>query len=556
MFRNNLISVIFFMIFAGINCTSAEIKVIENKKINNSDKEQIRMDSNSKSDKRMEWWRNARFGIFVHWGVYSMLGGEYKGRDYGKEMGGPSIEWIYKTAGIPKEQYREFASEWNPENYNPEQWCRIAADAGAGYIVLTAKHHDGLALFDSDIDDWNIMQATAYKKDIVQQFVDAARKYKLKVGLYYSHRFDWYRLGTSRNVKLTDSYKRVLEAHLKTLCEKYHPDLIWFDMGKPGPIADTAFKITKQFAPDCVICGRIGGDYGDYKCMKDRHLPPPGNKGDAETPMTMRLNWGFDKDDENWKSPDDIIKMLSICAARNTNLLLNIGPDGDGRITDNEISILHSVGAWMKINKEAICNTSGTPFKGEFSWGSLTVGNDRKNFYIHIHNKPDGAAVIIPGVLTNVSGAVLLDSGKGIPCGFTQKDKKLTIHLPDTKQSEPVEIIKVTAGQPFLFDSSAGPGPGQEILNMPDTRIISARSGVIEKFSDENNGTLTVKRDSGVIFTVKNINNAAVLYADGKRGSIDELVPGTAVKTVVEFTKRKRPATFRTEVIIKKALPR
>ena len=539
-----------FILFQNFS-DSAEIK---NRKMITSEKQYSLLKKNPKSEERLQWWRDARFGIFVHWGVYSMLGGEYKGADYGKEMGGPAAEWIFKTAKIPENEYRKFASTWNPQNYNPEQWCKLAASSGAKYIVLTAKHHDGLALFDSEIDNWNILQSTAYKKDIVRQFADAARKYNLKVGLYYSHRLDWFRLGTNRNAELTDKYKKVLENHLKTIFIKYKPDLIWFDMGKSGLIADLAFKITKKFAPNCIICGRIGGDYGDYKCMKDRHLPPPNNTMNAETPMTMRLNWGFDKDDENWKLPNDIIKMLSICATRNTNLLLNIGPDGNGKITENEINILNSVGAWMKVNSEAIYNTRGTPFNGEFPWGSLTVNNNNCAFFIHIHQKPVDGIIVIPGISSPVSNVNLLAKKHNLHCSFSLKKNTLTVKLPDTPL-DTVRIIKVSGNKPFLFENSSGPDVGQKMNNIPDTRIISARTGVIQKFSNKNNGTLTIIRKSGIKFKVINVKKALIVYKNGNKGNVSDLTAGKSVKVTVEFPKRKKTATFQTKILIKKALP-
>ena len=446
-----------FYILLTFNCIAVEINNCEHKSLtlNNTNKS-----PNIQPDKRLEWWQNARFGIFIHWGVYSLLGGEYKGVDYGKEMGGASAEWIFKTAKIPKNEYREIAQKWNPRNYNPELWCKLAVQAGAKYIVLTAKHHDGLALFNTKSDDWDVINSTAYGKDIIQQFVNACRKYKLKVGIYYSQQIDWYRLGLNHKHRLTDQYKAVLKSHLKTIYHEYKPDLIWFDMGKAGKIADIAYKITKQIVPNCVICGRIGGGYGDYKCMKDRHLPPANNKKNAETPMTMRLNWGFDKNDKNWKSPDEIIKMLSICATRNTNLLLNIGPDGDGELSKNEINILKSIGSWMKINSDAIYNTHGTPFNGEFTWGSLTVSNNNKNFFIHIHNKPDNGQIIIPGVLTHISNVFLMTSKEDLECSYTQKNKNLTIQLPEIS-FDTVKIIKLSANKPLVFDSTKGPKPDQ-----------------------------------------------------------------------------------------------
>ena len=396
-------------------------------------------------EKRIRWWKNARFGIFVHWGVYSVLGGEYNGIDYGKEAGGPSAEWIFKKAKIPKEEYRKIAKNWNPENYNPEIWCKLAKDAGAEYIVLTAKHHDGFALFDDKgATNWNSVTNTDYHGNLLEKFVNAARKIGLKVGIYYSHQLDWWHIGLNKTVNLPENYIKILRSHLKTIMQDYKPDLLWFDMGKNGEAADIAYEITRKYNPDCVICGRIGGKHGDYSCLKDRQLPPVGNTIDCETPMTMRLNWGYDKDDNNWKTPSEIIKMLSLCSTRNTNFLLNIGPKPDGSLLKEEILCLKELANWMKINSESIKNTSGYPLNKEYPWGGLTISNDRKILYVHIQKIPDNGKIIIEGLQGDFSSAELLENKTPVKFSYNSKTNKLELLFKPAKLDF-VDIIKLTS---------------------------------------------------------------------------------------------------------------
>ena len=401
---------------------------------------------------RIRWWRNARFGIFVHWGVYSVLGGEYNGKDYGKEISGPSAEWIFKTAKIPKEEYRKIAKLWNPQCYNPEDWCKLAKDAGAEYIVLTAKHHDGFALFDDKgASNWNSINSTNFKYDLLKKFVDAARQYNLKVGIYYSHRLDWWHIGLNKNTEYSDSYIKLLRSHLTTIMKNYKPDLMWFDMGRSDITADIALEITRKYNPNCVICGRIGGGYGDYTCLKDRQLPPPGNIIDCETPMTMRLNWGFDKNDKNWKSSDLIIKNLSLCSTRNTNFLLNVGPQPDGRLTDEEIMRLKKIAKWMKNNSEAIKNTKVIPFINKYSWGALNVALDDKSVYMHIYEMPPNGKLVISNIDGDFTSVEYLSTHQSLKYSYNAEKKIITIEVKP-KQKGTVDIIKLISRKAIVFD--------------------------------------------------------------------------------------------------------
>ncbi|MEN8250869.1 MAG: alpha-L-fucosidase, partial [Bacteroidota bacterium] len=279
---------------------------------------------------RMRWWDEGRLGMFLHWGIYSTFGGEYNGRDYGKEVGQASAEWIYLKSNMPEKEYRNAALSWNPNKYDAEEWVKMAKNAGIKYMVLTAKHHDGYALFNSEVSDWNVVESSAIKRDLVKDFITACHQYNMKVGFYYSHEKDWmHHARQARDTNpLPEEYVKFAERQITELLTQYGKiDLIWYDT----PVNDhedfnkMCAGLIRKHQPECIINGRIGNGLGDYKNIGDRSIVDPGMAGYMESIMTMRLNWGYDKNDDFWKSSDELINMVSRSACRGSNFLLNIG---------------------------------------------------------------------------------------------------------------------------------------------------------------------------------------------------------------------------------------
>ena len=376
--------------------------------------------------KRLGWWKDARFGVFVHWGVYSVLGGEWKGKDYGKEEGGPSAEWIMRTAKISKDDYAEVARRFNPVKYDPDHWAELAATAGAKYMVLTTKHHDGWALFDTKADEWGVGYQSPFKKDLVGMFADACRKHGLKVGFYYSHRKDWV---NNKGNACGPEYLKLVEKQLTELLTNYGKvDIMWFDMGRDGgEVARLCRDLVRKYQPDCVISGRIGGGYGDYTSFKDRHLPPPGSDIDGETCMTTRLNWGYDNDDDNWKSPGEVIRMLSTCACRNSNFLLNLGPKPDGTLCSEEEKRLKAIGEWMVKHAEAVRGTRGLPWGDGGNWGA-TVSKDGRSVYIHIWKWPLAGKIVVETPL-KVAGSAFLSNSEAVRVSRGSGGKSVVLEI-------------------------------------------------------------------------------------------------------------------------------
>ncbi|UMB59133.1 alpha-L-fucosidase [Lutibacter sp. A80] len=417
-------------------------------------------ESNESYHKRMQWWDEGRLGMFLHWGVYSTFGGEYNGMDYGKEIGQSSAEWIYLASNMPQTAYQNAALNWNPNKYNPEEWVKMAKDAGMTYMVLTSKHHDGYALFNTETTDWNSVETSAINRDLIKDFVLACNKYDMKVGFYYSHEKDWIN-HVRQNVDLnpiSEKYKNFVKQQITELFTNYGKiDLIWFDMPvqKHREFNKMCADLVRKLQPECIINGRIGSGLGDYKNIGDRAIVNPGMAGYMESIMTMRLNWGYDKNDDYWKSSDELIKMVSKSACRGSNFLLNIGPTPEGTFPLQDQVRLDNLGKWMKLNAEAIYKTKGSPFSKEHKWGSLSQSKKNNIIYLHLWNW-SGGNITVNGLLSNVESASFLDTHKNLTFTQHKNSSELIVELPKINSSENLRIVKLVVDKK-TFDITKGP---------------------------------------------------------------------------------------------------
>ena len=419
-------------------------------------------------DKRIAWWREARFGMFIHWGLYSVLGGEWKGKDYGKEMGGASAEWIMLRAPVPTDRYAALARQFNPVKFNAAEWVRVAKDAGMKYMVITAKHHDGFCMFDTDATDYNIVDATPFGRDPIRELADECRRQGVRFGVYYSHSKDWYHRGRSEKRRPTAKYVNMVKAHLRELLTNYGDiAILWFDMGgKLRDVNETYGKLVRSLQPNTLISGRLQGSPGtsDYQSMRDRTIPSGNVDADTETPMTVRLNWGYDRDDDNWKSVKEILELLSLCVCRGGNMLLNVGPTPAGTLVNEEIERLAAVGRWMKVNGKAIYGTVKGPFPYDFEWGAVSArpfdkakgGHGR--LYLHVLKwNPDG--IEVNGLTSRVTGAYLLADKDAKPLAVEQDTDKATLRigLPAKAPDPYVSVVVVeTEGKATLDPGATG----------------------------------------------------------------------------------------------------
>ncbi len=410
---------------------------------------------------RMQWWKDGRLGMFLHWGVYSTFGGEYAGQDHGKEMGHASAEWIYLKSNMPQDDYRAAAMRFNPVHYNPSEWARMARHAGMKYMVLTAKHHDGFALFDTEASDWDAVQSSGAKRDLFREYVDACRAEGIRVGFYYSHEKDWWHHArqTRDTEPLEQEYIDMVKTHLRELFTNYgRIDLIWFDTPTPQheQFNRECAAMVRELQPDCIINGRIGNDLGDYRNIGDRAIVEPGEKGYFESIMTMRLNWGFDRNDDYWKSSDELIKMVSKSACRGSNFLLNIGPTPEGTFPPEDMVRLNDMGEWMKVNGEAVHETNGAPFLKVHSWGSITENPDKKRVYLHLYSW-DGGSITLNGLKSKIFSAQILGNSEKLK--FNQKTGQaiVDIELPSENNTGAVPVICLQLNEKPVYDLERGP---------------------------------------------------------------------------------------------------
>ena len=411
-------------------------------------------------DARMAWWRDARFGMFIHWGVYSVPAGTYDGQKI-KGLG----EWIMCEGKIPMSDYQKFAGQFNPTNYNADEWVKLAKEAGMKYIVITAKHHDGFANFATKADKWNIMDASPYHQDILKPLAAACRKYGVKLGFYYSQAQDWNNGGSemrgswdpAQKHDMDDYIDKVAVPQVRELLSNYgeFPAVIWWDT----PVnmnTNRASKIIEllKLKPGVIHNNRLGGGFKGDTDTPEQHIPATGLPGrDWETCMTINDTWGFKSYDNNWKSTTTIVRNLVDIASKGGNYLLNVGPTSDGVIPEPSVERLKAVGAWMKVNGDGIYGTSASPFK-KLAWGRCTtkISGDDTTLYLHVFNWPTNSVLVLPGLKNEVEQAHLLKSnwlGGHKKLTTSTATEGVTISIPKTAPDKiSSTIVLVIKGKP------------------------------------------------------------------------------------------------------------
>ena len=337
---------------------------------------------NPAKEARLSWFRDAKYGLFIHWGLYSIPAGEWKGT---RSLG--TGEWIMNRLKIPVREYETLAAQFNPVKFNADAWVQLAQDAGMKYIVITSKHHDGFALFKSKVSNYNIVDATPFKRDVLKELADACARRGMRLGFYYSQSQDWHEPNGAGNTwdfgpdekKDYDQYLRgKAEPQIRELLTGYGPvALIWFDTPRNmgGDRAQRFAGILRSLQPNTLIDGRLGAE-GDYRSTGDNVIPSTASTDAWETPATINDTWGFRTDDTNWKSPGQILFKLVDIVSKGGNYLLNVGPMPDGTIPQASQDILRSAGRWLKVNGEAVYGAHASPFGEEFGEPSAKGAKD------------------------------------------------------------------------------------------------------------------------------------------------------------------------------------
>jgi len=414
-------------------------------------------------DARMAWWRDARFGMFIHWGLYSIPAGTWDGKKI------PFIgEWIMNSASIPVADYKALAPQFNPTAFSAHDIVALAKSAGMKYIVITSKHHDGFAMFDSKADPFNIVAATPFHRDPIRELAEECKKQGIKLGFYYSQDQDWTAPGGAAyntgkhdlptnhwDSKQDGDFANYLRTkaipQLKELLTNYgdFPVVIWFDT----PTADMTPELAGEVVallnqhPKLIWNNRLGGGYKGDTETPEQYIPAKGYPGrDWEACMTMNDTWGYKSYDTNFKSTETLLRNLIDIASKGGNYLLNIGPDSKGNVPPAEIERLHEVGKWLAVNGEAVYGTQPTLFgdeAGSFSttekddqgkpkfipawnWRSTTTAH---SIYIELFTWPTGS-FHIDKLPRTVTGAYLLADKSKKPLKITKSGDGVDIALP------------------------------------------------------------------------------------------------------------------------------
>ena len=410
--------------------------------------------NNPSRDQYLDWFREAKFGMFIHWGPYSRLAGEWNGQRQSEKQ----AEWIMKYLKIPVNEYRELAHQMNPVRFNAKEWVQLAKATGMKYIVITAKHHDGFAMYQSKVTKYNIVDWTKFGHDPLKELADACSAEGIKFCVYYSHREDWdhsdgygndwdYDNDWGDNIFPSEKFRRYLEEkakpQLRELLTNYGPvGLVWFDRGMYTPEQGLEFvKIVNDLQPSCLVNSRVGNYgqelLGDYQSMADNGMPPGGLGEYWESAQTLNETWGFNKFDTLWKSPETVIQHLVEIVSRGGNYLLNIGPTGDGEIPKATVDIFNKVGPWVQRNAESIYGTSANPFP-ELSWGYTAVKGT--SVYLFVRDSPKDRVLRIPG-LKNVVKSAHFIIDKSIKLPVKQVENTTYIDLPLNPPDSPISVV-------------------------------------------------------------------------------------------------------------------
>jgi alpha-L-fucosidase len=432
-------------------------------------------DNSAQPDARLDWWRQARFGMSIHWGLYAVPAGAYDG----KWIDGPG-ESIMNRGKIPVAAYARYAETFNPTNFSADEWVGIAKAAGMKYMVFTAKHHDGFGMYHSRVDGYNIYDATPFKRDPVRELAAAAARQSLKLGLYYSQAQDWRHPGGGAcgghwDPAQDGDYDHYLAEksipQLKELLDNYNPAVLWFDT----PIAMRPER-TRQFLdllktrPNLIFNNRLGNEVRGDAETPEQTIPASGFiRHDWESCLTINDTGGYKSYDADFKSTKTLLRDLIDIVSKGGNCLLNVGPTADGIIPPPEAARLKEIGVWLAANGDAIYGTTHSPFGRQLAWGRCTQKPGK--LYLSVFDWPRNGQLTVP-IFNQVTKAYLL----------AHPDRLLTVHGGDegAKVTLPIKAPTPIAGV-VVLEIDGPPAPIPPIIQQAadgELRLLAPDAGV------------------------------------------------------------------------------
>jgi len=495
---------------------------------------------NKANNPKMDWWKEAKFGMFIHWGLYSVPAGIWNEQN---TKLGDGTEWIQSLLKIPVVDYKLLAAKFNPTKFSADDFVLIAKEAGMKYMVLTAKHHEGFAMFKSS-DPFNIVDATPYKKDVIKALANACKKHGMHFGLYYSQAQDWNHKGGSECSGSWDpvqkgSFDKYLDdvavPQVKEILSAYNPEIIWWDTPcdmTPEGAAKFAPILSKY--PNLITNNRLGGGVDGDLDTPEQFIPATGILGkNWESCMTMNGTWGYSINDHNWKSSETLVRNLIDIASKGGNYLLNVGPTSEGLIPQPSIERLKEIGSWMKVNGEAIYGTSASPFS-DITWGRVTQKkvNNNSKLYLNVFDWPVDGKLAISGLENKIKRVYPLAT-PNINLKTEIKGVETSINVSSVKQTNFSTVIVVEIiGKPVINKKPEIKSNVSVFIDKLELEInTNTKNGVVHFTTDGSEPTTNSEIANGKIILTSNKNLVvhAKTFVDGKA------VSGTAIK---EFTQQ------------------
>ena len=464
------------------------------------------------SDKVIQAFCDRKFGMFIHWGLYALPGGRHNG-----EIMNSIGEWFQSYFRMPNREYAKFAAQFNPVNFNADEWIRKAADAGMKYIVFTAKHHDGFSMYDTKVSDYNIVKMTPFGRDPLRELAAACEKYKIKLGIYYSHYLDWHEedggdpgreAGLNCNFMSWGNdwdfpdrsgkdfsryfYGKVIPQVTELLTNYGEVCELWCDcpMDIRPEFSRALRDLVKKLQPDCMINARIGNGCNDFQGLGDNRLLHSKSPLPIESPGTLNNTWGFKYDDHDWKSTEQIIEQLVSLTEKNANYLLNVGPTALGEFPPETDRILRGIAEWIQGKEDAIYASQPTPFPQELDFAYCTRSGNRLNFFLR-KTPPE---LILDGIRGRVVRADV---------EFRQEGERLFLKLPDLS-GQTLPLVRL--------EFEGKPDVRQELMPQNGTLLLSPAAAEIMEGKEERK-TAGIEIDEAAI--VHEVTNHAKLDRDG-----------------------------------------